>query len=457
MIAETALVLCLALAAAPPSERPPEKTGSPAGNPALLARIEGLLTLGRIAEARAQAEEALRKNPSDPALLVMKARCLLEGGDFPACEAVLSQLLAGAGSWPAPERARLLLRLAEARLLQGDLDGAASAAEESLASEGEDLAAAAAGIFFRARRYRRALPLLERAIARASEDRFLRYARGVALSRQGSFREALNDLALAVEDPSLRVEARYERGMALGKLGEPRRAAEELLLALEEDPWHAGASYLLGQELIRLKKSRLAAHLFRFWRGLQEAEGLSSRDHHLAALGRAVEAGLERARKWEQLGRYEKAIAEFAALARSSGGAAAARAEAEFWMRMGLPGEARRAIDRAGTAGDPALAEVEARLPAALPPGDVRALLLDLAREARARGQAEEAYRRLRLLVALEPRSEEALRLLSQMHQDPSELLPRIHFLRRLLEVRPDDAAARTALEEARRPFREDG
>lgn len=597
---------------------------APAADPGagLRSSVERLLAEGRYGESLAMLEEALRSAPSDVALLGLKARCLFEAGDYPSCEALLAKLLAGPPEPRGEERARLLLRLSEARLLQGDGDASAAAASEALATaDAPAISAAAGGIFLRAQRYGEALPLLERAVEAQGGDLFLRYARGVARAKTGALQDAVDDLLLARKDPQLAAEAGFELGLAFGKLGDGRRAVESLLAVLAEDPWHSAACYALAQELVRAKKARLAAQIHRYFQALKDAEGVSSRDHHLALLGRPVEAGIERALRWERLGRYEKAIAEYAALKRSSANPAVARAESGFWLRSGLAAEALRSLETAAGGADPGVLELAARTSAALGreaearsilprlagfPGSARTVLLDLAALALDRGDApaserwlgeaaalgpagasdrwwylrggvlieegrwqdlldelgplgdesplpldlfraralaalgrteearrhlaraepssagrplflaaraeilslegdprgaeerkqardqerrerthremrrgvgglsrgavppallslatealslglqEEAFRSVRLAVALAPRSPEALRQAADLHRNPEDVLLRIHFLRRLLALRPGEAAARAELSEALEPF----
>src|SRR5437867_200663 len=243
------LLLCFSLAGRAPADGPASPDG-PGGR----ARIEGLLSVGRPAEAGRLVDEALRADPANLVLRTLKARCLFDCGSYPRCESVLAEILAGPGPLPPPERRSLLLKLAETRLREDDLDGAAAAVEEALAlGAPEEVAGAAGGIFLRARRYRRALPLLDQAVARAPGERFLRYARGVARSKTGDFRGAVEDLAAAERDPSLAAEAGFELGMALLKLGEHRRAVQALLGTLGEDPWQSEAAYQLARALILLK------------------------------------------------------------------------------------------------------------------------------------------------------------------------------------------------------------
>jgi len=79
--------------------------------------------------------------------------------------------------------------------------------------------------------------------------------------------------------------------------------------------------------------------------------------------------------------------------------------------------------------------------------------LLALAGEALNLGLREEAYRSVRLAVALAPRSPEALRRAADLHAAPEDVLLRVHFLRRLLAERPRDAAAKAELSAALEPF----
>lgn len=417
-------VVFLAWAAAAPQDRSQEAA----------ARIEDLLRRGEVAKGLAEADAALVAAPGSRPVRTARARCLFERGDFPAAEALLSELLGEISSGSPEDRAQrpaLLVRLAEVHLAQGDHERAAKAALEAAGSAAPaaaparasgDLAAAAGGVLLRARRYGAALPLLERAVESDPRSHFRLWARGVARARTGDLRGAVEDLARAAEEPALRFEAKNEMGLALSKLGEHARAAAALLEALAIDPWQAEACYALAQEMVKLRKPRVAGLLHRYFEALRETEGTSSLDHHLAALGRPVDASIERARRYERLGRYEKVFEELHRLRRMGESAAAAQTEAEFWRRAGVDEPARRA-----------------------------AALIERARKALAAGRGEEGYRLARLAVALEPRSSEALRTAVAAHAAPADVLPRIHFLTRLAAIQPADAAARAALEEARR------
>ncbi len=409
---------------------------------AVAARIEDLLRRGEVAKALAEADSALKAEPTSRPFRAARARCLFERGGFPTAEALLSELLAEtANALPEEKTQRqgLLIRLAEVHLAQGDHERAAKAALEATGGDAPPavradvradvqadvrtgVAAAAGGILLRARRYSAALPLLDRAIEDEGRSHFLRWARGVARARTGDLRGAVEDLTRAAEDPALRFEARNELGLTLSKLGEHAKAALALRDALAIDPWHAEACYALAQAMLKLRKPRMAGLLHRYFEALRQAEGTSSLDHHLAALGRPIEASLERARRYERLGRYEKVFEEFHNLRRLGENAASAKAESDFWRRMGLEEPVRRAAD-----------------------------LIERARKALAEGRGEEGHRLARLAVALEPRSREALRAAADAHAGPADILPRIHFLTRLVTVEPADAAAQAALEEARK------
>ncbi|MGH9360423.1 MAG: tetratricopeptide repeat protein, partial [Thermoanaerobaculia bacterium] len=92
-------------------------------NPALLllfqladAPPEALLAGGRTAEALAAVEQALASDRGNPGLRALKSRCLFQAGRYPECEALLQELVSGPPPPTPAERAKLLLRLGEARL-----------------------------------------------------------------------------------------------------------------------------------------------------------------------------------------------------------------------------------------------------------------------------------------------------------------------------------------------------
>jgi arylsulfatase A-like enzyme/Tfp pilus assembly protein PilF len=103
-------------------------------------RFEGWSRLGRaaarkgmLAEARRALDRALALQPSQPELLLDRAKVLRKLGDLPEAERSLERLLAASPGHPS---ARYLL--AEMRASAGDSDGAARAAREFLSQEGAD-------------------------------------------------------------------------------------------------------------------------------------------------------------------------------------------------------------------------------------------------------------------------------------------------------------------------------
>jgi tetratricopeptide (TPR) repeat protein len=223
-------------------------------------------------------------------------------------------------------------------------------------------------------------------------------------------------------------EARFELALALGRLGRADEALAHLREILEDDPYDAEACYQASRQLIATRRPgavRLAGHLMQYFQALREQEGASSRDQHLALAGEAAMAALERAKRQERLGRFDRALAE-AARARQLGAAERARAYVEeLWTRQGFSG------------GSPTPAALGAAL-----------------REARQRGDAARAGRLARLLCALEPRSRAALeQLAAETASDPALIAARLHFLKRLSALDPGDEGTRTELLKLRAAF----
>ncbi|MBI4586886.1 MAG: tetratricopeptide repeat protein [Planctomycetes bacterium] len=456
-----------------------------AAAPQKAAEIKGLIHANRYLEALAEVDAALAKGPEDLALREFKARALYGLGHFPRCEAELKSLIEEA---PPEDHPALLLRLADSQLAQGAFAEAAVAAEKALARAGDgpragEIKAAAGGIFYRAQDYRRAIPLLDAALADRPKHPFLSLARGVARSRIGDYRGALADLEAAEADQDLRLSSLYESGLALAKLDDSQGAIEKFVQVLEEDPYHSEACYHLVRQLLKLHKIQLAGSLQRYFLSLKEREGASSRDHHFAAIGQPVLAALERAQKWERLRRFDRVLGELSdAEARHGPQWDITLARASFWLRMGLAAEARSEIERLkaipGAAGSSAALEkeirsVESQTVAGPPPSEQESarlknlqalararkqeslhVLLALIDSARSLGRGEEAYRFAMLAHALFPGQQEVLAWLVKLNDDPATIFLKVRALRELLKIDPQNAGARRQLEEARRLVR---
>jgi tetratricopeptide (TPR) repeat protein len=352
------------------------------------------------------------------------ARRLFERGDYPAAEREVLKLVAGLPADAPRERALLLAQLAEVRCLQGAGEAALEDAKAALALDrSAPVLRTAVFVCFRARRYREALPHIERLLEMEPGNDAYIFSRGVARAREGRFEEALPDLARGKGSPATRREALFESALALAKLERPAEALVPLREILEEDPFDAEAVHQASRCLLRLRRpgaTRLAAVLGRYFEALRGKEGESSKDQHLAFAGKAVEAARERAARWERLGRHDRALAEAEAMRRVEPEAADQWLRS-FWERQGF---------RAAPAG----AELE------------RALA-----EATAAGDAIEATRIARLLLAIEPASRTALERLAAAAEDPSLIVPRLHYVSRLAVADPGEARWKEELARLRR------
>jgi tetratricopeptide (TPR) repeat protein len=442
-----------------------------------------LLVEGRIDRALEAVEAALARSPGDRDLRELQAICLYELGDFSGSERSLTRLLDDAPrELPAPLRAALLVRLAEVRSLQGDETEALAAAGEALRLDaGEEVLRAAASLQVRAHRYAEALPHLYRLLALRPGDPSLHFLRGVARARLGLFEEAVGDLERAAASAGGGPESRYELALALSKLGRHREALVELRRLVEEEPTHAEASYLAARQLLALKHRpalQQAAHLQQYFETLRAGEGHSSREEHLAAAGRPLEALIERLRRRERLADLEKLIAELAEARRRRGETAALELfAAGFWLRHGLLAEAETALEKARRAraavrdieaveeaiaaarrgllaleGTP-LSRARRRLAESRWPLDAATALeeiLPLAQDANEPLLADQAAR---LLLAAATCPAAALEHLAARAAHPALLPVRLHYLRRRAACEPERPRWKKELEAARALF----
>jgi len=427
-----------------------------------------LLLLDRIPEpARSRPAEKLR------------ARCLFELGDHPACERILRDLLGGAAA--GPERAEVLAQLARVLSFQDAHDEALARIAEALReTDAPALHRLAIPLCLRALRHGDVLPHAGAILAASPGDPFARFARGIALARAGRHEEALPDLRAGLEVPDVLRDARLELALALGKLGRPDEALPFLLDILAADPYDAEACHQASRQLLRKKApaaARTAALLVRYFQGLQEALGQSTRDQHMLAAGQASQAALLRAARWERVGAFDRVLSELdRAEALAAGSPTAACFAVDLWARLGLLAEAEAVLGslpagRAGTDGAPPAAEARARIAArreellgaaGTPLGKARLeaagvrwedsgpALARLLAAADTAGDGALADRAARLLLARDPSSAGALAHLVERTAGPELLVPRIHYLGRLARLRPDRSAELAA---ARRTF----
>jgi tetratricopeptide (TPR) repeat protein len=341
-----------------------------------------------------------------------EARRLFDLGDYPGAERELEKVIADLPEGSRSERAVRLAQLAEVRVLQGIGEAASKDIQSAIALDPSPaVRRSAVVVYLRCQRFREALSVAEDLLAAAPADSSLRLSRGIALARLGQLERALPGLTAGLDAPGARREARFELALALSKLGRPEESLVRLREILEEDPYDAEACYQATRQLLRLRRpeaSRMAALLTRYFEALREAEGASSRDAHLELAGKAADAALERAAKWERLGDYARALADAERARRSAGGGGSANAWlAGFYRRQGFDE-------------DVSTEELTSALAAQLAGGD-----------------DPRVQRIARLLLAREPGSVAALTCLMDRTADPSLVVPRLHYAKRLADADP--------------------
>jgi len=294
------------------------------------------------------------------------------------------------------------------------------------------------------------------------------FGRGIALAREGRFQEALADLEWGFQLPGARRDAHFETALVQAKLKRPREALSHLLEILLEDPLDEEACYQASRQLLLTGNKdavRTAAHLTSYLEGIKVTVGPSSRDHHFQAAGQAAAAALQRAAKWERLGSYERALPELSrAETLSRGNTAVLLGAADSWARMGLMAEAERiladfeqkaagrdaetadAIRRAQAQVSAKKSELreKAKTPATraeweLAQGrwqDAAPALEKLLAAAEAESPAL-ARRAAGVLLARDPRSPAALEHMVKSTADPALIVPRLHYLARLVKTAP--------------------
>jgi hypothetical protein len=375
---------------------------------------------GRVGVAALLAIAAGAAAAQDPT----EARRLFDLGDYPAAEREILKVLDSLPAAAAAERAVRLAQLAEVRSLQGASGPALDAIASALALDSSAAVhQSAVFVCFRARRYHEALPHLDWLLARDPTNASHLFSRGIARAKEGRFADALPDLAHGLSAPESRRDARFESALALARLDRPAEALVFLREIIEDDPFDAEAVHQAARQLIALRQpdaTRVAAALGRYLEALREGEGPSSKDEHLAFAGRPLDAARERAARWERLGRYDRELAEAAAMRRIDAAAADAWLRS-FWERQGFQAP-------------PAAPEVERALAAAAAAGD-----------------GARATRLARLLLALAPASVPALTRLAAAAADPTLLAPRLHYVSRLAAADPGDPRWKAELPALRR------
>ncbi len=427
-----------------------------------LRRVEQVL-----AEAKPEKETRER-------LEELRARCLYELEDYPACESALRGLLDRWRGSPASRR-KVETQLALVLDLEGAHDEALTLAQAVLKTgAGPDARRLVVRILLERRRYAELGPHVEALLAGRPNDAFALFARGVAAAKSGDYRGAIPDLRQSAQDAGLRRNARFELALAYARLDQPREALVQLYAILSADPFDAEACHQVGRQLLRVedrRQVRLAAQVLRYFESLKAALGASSLDHHLGAAGRAAEAYLERAARWERVQDLRRAVEAVGRASRlGPGDALVAVRVAEFWFRQGLLAEGEAAlISRREVSSAPvidkalerlaalrvtireerdALGEARARL-ASSRWDESREPLQKLLRHAREQPDVDLADRIARLLLARDPDSFQALEHLVERTRSPELIIPHLHYLGR--RARIDGAPPSWRAELARR------
>ncbi|HAK97123.1 MAG TPA: hypothetical protein DCM87_19575 [Planctomycetes bacterium] len=420
-------------------------------------------------------------------LEILRARCLFELGDYPACEARLKALLAGPAGPESPGRAECLARLAETLSLRGHHDEAIAALGDALRlGDAPALRRQTITVLLRACRAEAVLPHADALLAADPAEPFAHFARGLALAGGDRLQEAIEELAWGLALPGAARDARMALAQTLGKLDRPAQALAHLAEILAENPFDQEACYAAAQQLRRLKSpgtAEAAAGMQRYFLSLQEAFGETSRDPAFEAVGRAAQAALMRAGEWKRISAFDRALPEIRrAQAVARGDPEPWLYEADFWAAAGLLAEADLALARldaraGGAAGDAAgqARKLRAALAAAMeklraqagtPLGDARIAVARTAWQdsrpcleallgaAFAAGELELADRAARLLLARDPDSVRALAFLARRAATGALLPPRLHYLARLARLLPEDAGVAARLRDARARLR---
>ncbi|MCS5626732.1 MAG: tetratricopeptide repeat protein [Planctomycetes bacterium] len=399
-------------------------------------------------------------------LLELRAKCLFELANYPACEETLLGLLE-TGTTTRLHKAELLAQVARLRSFQNDHSRAGETIERALElADNPNLRRVAIAIALRARKHEEALPHIKKVLEKLPRDPRAHYQLGLIQQRRGEYQLSIPALKRGLEVASLKNEASFELAMALRKSGRPSEALALLIDLLQEDPTIEHACYQAARCLLEIGgggQARLAAYLLDYLKALKKSSGPSSRDHHLAAAGKAAEAWLLRATTREALGDDAGSLVNLRkAEGLSPSSPAVILQGAGFFLRRGLLEESRKRLARLGSAGEELKKSVNehARALNELQSGPWKTALLQLA----ACGWAE-AERRLvealatsrqaapeksvslaRLLLARNPASQPALLFLTEHTGSPRLLIPHLHYLARLCATDPENTLRRKEL-----------
>lgn len=399
-------------------------------------------------------------------LVELRARCLFELEDYPACEKALEGLL-DSNTLGDRRKGALLAQVARLRSYQQAHTLAAATIRRALELvDTPPLRQEAVSIALRARDHEAALPHIQTLLQANPDDARTNYCLGLIRLRRGEYQAAIPSLRRGLELNNLEADARFELAVALRKSGSPRQALALLIESLEDDPVRERACYQASRCLLEIggqRQVRVSAWLLGYFKALKNARGPSSRDHHLAAAGKASQAWLARSAARETLGDFPGALRN---QQRAAGLAPASPAvilhRAGFWLRRGLFAQARKDLTALEAPPQALLKRIT---------GDTLALLelddgvfkdsllrlatcewrdsekpIEEALKSAGNSNATRALDLARLLLARNPSSEAALRFLLDKTTEPRLIIARLHYLARLSRLKPADTALREEL-----------
>jgi len=399
-------------------------------------------------------------------LLELRARCLFELANYPACEETLLGLLA-TGTTTRLHKAGLLAQVARLRSFQNDHSQADETIERALKlADNPNLRRVAISIALRARQHEEALPHIKKVLEKLPRDPRAHYQLGLIQQRRGEYQLSIPALRRGLEVAGLKNEARFELAMALRKSDRPDEALALLIDLLQEDPTIEHACYQAARCLLEIGgpgQARLAAYLLDYLKALKKSSGPSSRDHHLVAAGKATEAWLLRATAREALGDDAGSLVN---LQKAEGlsplSPTVILQGARFFLRRGMLEESRRRLARLGPAGKELKKSVNERAMSLneLQSGPWKTAAIQLAAcewdnaerclvEALAtslQAAPERSVSLARLLLARNPSSQPALLFLTEHTGSPRLVIPHLHYLSRLCAADPENTLRRKEL-----------
>ena len=440
-------------------------------------RLQAELASGRFDQAL-RTIDALLSNPAGSdqqrreGLLELRARCLFELADYPSCEKTLRKLLETGKTTTARQRAALLAQVARLCSFQQDHNEANATIQRALQlNDRPEIRRVAISIALRARKHEAALPHIEAVLAKLPDDPQAHHQLGLVQLRRGEYRLAIVSLRRGLEVEALKKDASFELAMALRKSGKPEEALPLLIDLLQDDPTLEPACYQAARCLLEIggaSQARLSAYLLDYLKTLKNAGDPSSRDHHLIASGRATAAWLARAATREALGDDAGSLENLRkAESLSPKSPEVALYGAKFFLRRGLIRESRRWLGPLKVVPAELQESISesARAITGLKDGPWKAAASQLAAcswtesephllralSASHQGSPERAVSLARLLLARNPVSQPALRLLTSKTRSPQLVLPHLHYLSRLSGADPQNPIPRKELADLRK------